>query len=241
MVAILLVTGLCAGAAVPAAAVAQPRSKTCPAKPHTLLKASEARVWRVGRVLWSCVVLGNAAPKTHRLGAWTRGTQLFLEGIELAWTTRRTSAGATSDRIWAANTYTGERSMTDLPLVPASGALPAREARLQRLVGVDSAVLAWVTQSGDVVMAQDEPQDDPTPAGALAGRLVPDRQRLLVASYPGMDPFVLGSSLHLFAMDGDGDECETVSDYGLTFVDGTSHATGVIWSGGARNPLCQQR
>jgi hypothetical protein len=235
-VALVVLAGVLA-ATMPAAAA---RPRPCRAMPHTLATSAQARVWRVGRSLWACIAL-DTAPRTHRMGPWAPGTRIFLEGLQLAWTTPDVDLSGRSDRIWAADIATGERSMTDLPLVPASGAASARDARLETLLGIDGAVLAWSTRSGDVVIAQNDPQGEPVAAGPLPGPLVPDRRRLLVARYPGRDPLLLGASLHLFAEDGDGDECETVSDYALTFLDAANRATGVVWSGGARNPDCQER
>lgn len=46
------------------------------------------------------------------------------------------------------------------------------------------------------------------------------------------------SSVHLFALEGDGDECDTGSDCALTFVDPARNPRGVVWPGNFHNPLC---
>ncbi len=236
-----------AGAAAPAMAA----SKTCAKHPGAVLDEgfnagnSRLRAWHSKGSLYTCTVRGfslkSDKARTRKLGRWTSASRLFIDGDDASWTVRKTVGGTAVDRISTRNMWTGISSQSDLPLVPASGATLAREAQLYGWTAYDQ-TLAWVTKVGDVVLAADDPSDTPTPRGALPAPLAPDGKRLLVASYPTANSLqleALRESLHLFSLGGDGDECDTVYDATLTFVDAaTFNPLGVTWSVDSHNSLC---
>lgn len=236
-------------AALPAPAMAAPRS--CARHSGTIFAQGRGagpsfRAWHRQGSLYICTAarqLAAARPtaRTRRMGPWTSASRLIVSGFDATWTVRKTVAGAPVDRIWTRDIWTGNTRQSDLPLVPADGAGPAREAQLSDWTTGD-ATRAWVTKAGDVVMSVDESSGDPAAHGAL-GPLTVDGRRLLVASYPAANPAQirgLGYSLHLFEQaEGDGDECDYVYDAMLSFVDPvTVTPLGVTWSVDSNNSLC---
>ena len=121
-------------------------------------------------------------PRAKRLGLWTASTRVAFDGVNVAWTVRRTVAYRRVDRIWAANIDSGKRWLKGARLVPPADGHPAREARAQAVLQRDQGV-AWVTQDGDVVLTLRSPQDDPEPTGSAAS-VKPYKDFLLLGTGP---------------------------------------------------------
>lgn len=242
-----VVAGALLAAALPAPAMAVARS--CARHGGAIYAQGRGagpsfRAWHRRGSLYICAAerqLAASRPtaRTRRMGPWTSTSRLIVSGFDATWTVRKTVAGAPVDHIWTRDIWTGNTIQSDLPLVPAGGAQPARESQLADWTAGD-ATRAWVTKSGDVVMSVDDSSGDPQAHGAL-GPLTLDGRRLLVASYPAA-PQVrnLGYSLHLFEVaEGDGDECDYVYDAMLSFIDPlTQTPLGVSWSVDSHNSLC---
>ncbi len=237
-----LIAALGASAAVcvvltPADAPAR-TGRDCPAHRGTLATAPQGRVWHHAGSLYGCTTVYGVRPHTVRLGPWTSGTRVAFDGVGVAWTVRRTVGGRIADRAWAASTQTGRRWLLGTPLVPASGATPAHEGRIQRLLLTDAGV-AWVTRTSDVVLALHEPSDTPTAIGTLPGALQPGRLLLLVGSWPAVPAAPLAASAALEELPGDGDECGGANDYRLTVTpDPAAGAVGAVWNGYWSRPGC---
>lgn len=195
-----------------------------------------ARVWHSGRSLRGCSRYGGERRIIRRLGPWAPGSKVVLDGRSVAWTVPLTRDGVRSDRVWHSEIQ-GGRTLAGALAVPARGAEPEREARVQRLVVVFQTV-GWTTTTGDVAMSLPEAGDTPSAIGALpeAPRAVGDRLR--VASLPDVDPVALGASLRLEAQDGDGDDCASVTPYELTVDPGTGKRIGVNWADYVVRPEC---
>ena len=140
------------------------------------------RVWHRGTTLYGCTAVYGHRPRTKRLGAWTPTTRVSFDGVNVAWTVRRTVDVRRVDRIWAANIDSGTRWLKGAPLIPRAGAPKAREERAQRVELRDQGV-AWVTQAGDVVFALRSPEDVPEAIGA-AGELRPAASTCVLAAGP---------------------------------------------------------
>src|SRR6185436_15259439 len=162
---VTLATALTAlGSTAPAGAAT---SQDCPATKGTLAKRSLGRVWHRGATLYGCTTVYAHRPRAKRLGLWTASTRVAFDGVNVAWTVRRTVGYRRVDRIWAANIDSGRRWLKGARLVPPAGGRPAHEARAQAVLLRDQGV-ALVTQDGDVALTLREPQDDPEPIGSAA-------------------------------------------------------------------------
>ena len=233
----LAVCALLSALAAPAAAQAR-TSRDCPAHRGTLATAPLGRVWHHGGALYGCTTVYGVRPRTVRLGPWTTGTKVAFDGVGVAWTVRRTTGGQTVDRAWSASAQTGRRWLLGTPLVPAAGATPGREARIQRIVLTDAGV-AWVTRTSDVVLALHEPSDTPTAIGTLPAPLQPAKLLLLVGGWPAVPAAALAASAKLEELPGDGDECGGANDYRLTVTpDPAAPAVGAVWNGYWTRPHC---
>lgn len=219
-------------------ATAAAASRECPARKGTLAADSMGQVWHQRDSLYACTTIYGHRPRARRIGKWAAGTKVAFDGVNVVWTNPLVRNGVRSDRISAANADDGKRWTTGKLLVPAAGGSAEREARVERLWVRDRGA-AWVTRTGEVGMALQDPQDAPKPLGALPGPVEPDGQRLLVGAFgEGSVPHLRGS-LTLEELPGEGDECGAVNPYRLTFRPGPSDPEmGVEWSGGWTSTNC---
>jgi len=167
-----------------------------------------------------------------RLGPWSPLSRVAFDGVSAAWTTPLVRGGVRSDRAWVATAQgPGKRWLGGARLVPAAGDAPVREARIQRTLLVDQGA-AWITRTGDVVLALVSPAGDPTPIGIPPVNLAADRRLLLVGSWTGMTASQLATTAELIVGDGDGDECGGVNPYTLTVrPDPAAAPVGATWDG----------
>lgn len=205
-------------------------SDDCPRQRGTIATQPLGRVWHRGTTLYGCTAVYGHRPRTKRLGRWSATTRVSFDGVNVAWTVRRTVDGRRVDRIWAANIDSAQRWLKGAPLIPRAGATAPREARAQRVQVRDQGV-AWVTQDGDVVLALRSPEDTPEAIGA-AGTLTHSGQYLLLGSWSAMPARELAATLTLRELAGEGDECGAVNPYELTVrPDAAEPPIGVRWSG----------
>ena len=225
--AVVVVAGV-ATAPSPAAAA----SASCAPHRGTLALDAIGRVWHAGRGLYGCTTVDGIRPRARRLGPWAPGAQVAFDGANVAWTVPLRRDGVRSDRAWNASAQDGSRWLAGVRLVPASAAAPAHEARVQSVLVRDHAA-AWVTQSGDVVLALALPGDsDPDAVGALPGTLTPSHQLLLVGSWSQTGALTLARSARLREGDNEGDNCELINPYTLTVRPDVSAApVGATWTG----------
>jgi hypothetical protein len=226
-----------AAAGLGAAPAPAAKSYDCPATKGMISKRALGRVWHRGATLYGCTTVYGHRPKTKRLGPWTPTTRVAFDGVDVAWTVRRTVNYRRVDRIWAANIDSGRRWMQGYVLVPRTPTTEPREERVQSVELRDRGV-AWITQAGDVVLALQSPQDEPEAIGA-AGALKPSGRYLLVGSFTSLTPRTLAATLALKELPGDGDECGAVNPYELTVQPDPSHPpVGVRWSGYWQSTNC---
>jgi hypothetical protein len=224
-------------ALVPGAAQAR-TSHDCPKRAGTLSVKPLGRAWHQAGSLYACTTVYGRAPRLRRLGPWKPGTTVVFDGVDAVWTVPLVRAGVRSDRVWAASAQTGRRWLSGTRLIPASAGAPAGEARVQRLLGRDEGA-AWVTRSGQVVLALHAPESDPEAVGALPAPLQADRALLLIGTWPAAAPDALAASARLEELEGDGDECGGVNPYRLTVQpDAAGPRVGALWSGGWSRPDC---
>lgn len=226
----LAAVGLSLAVAAPGADAAA--SKNCPAHRGTLVKKSLGRVWHAGHSLFGCTVVYDQRPNTVKLGPWAPATRVAFDGVSAAWTTPLVRDGVRSDRVWIATAQgPGKRWLGGSRLVPAAGDLPVREARIQRILLVDQGA-AWITRTGDVVLALASPSGDPMPIGVPQVTLAADHKLLLLGSWPDVPAAQLAATVKLTEGDGDGDECGGVNPYTLTVTpDPAADPFGAIWEG----------
>jgi hypothetical protein len=161
-----------------------------------------------------------------------------FDGVQVAWTAPLVRNGVRSDRAWAASTQDGSRWLTGALLVPKTSQAPAHEARVQRILVQDQGA-AWITRSGDVVLALSLPNADPMPVGTLPAPLAADSDRLLVGSFPGVKASALAATAKLAEGEGDGDECGGSNPYTLTVQpDPAAPPVGATWTGDWVRPDC---
>ena len=238
LAALALAAILATAIAHPHPAGASPRARDCPSKPGTLVTKPLGRLWHTSTTLYGCTTVYGQRPHTVRLGKWAKQSRVAFDGVKAAWTVPLTRAGVRSDRAWIASAQDGKRWLLGSPLVPASGAAPAREARIQAITVVDEGA-AWVTRTSEVVFALHAPEDDPTPIGTPPAPLAPAGHLLLLGRWPTVAPRDLVASLKLTEGDGDGDECGGSNDYILTVRAGaTAEPAGATWLGGWERPHC---
>lgn len=226
--------------AVPSGAQAA-SSANCPAKRGTLVVKPLGRVWHTSTTLYGCTTVYGARPHTVRLGKWAKQSRVAFDGVKAGWTLPLTRAGVRSDRAWVASAEDGKRWLLGSPLVPAAGDQPAREARIQSIAVRDESA-AWVTRTGEVVLALHDPQADPVAVGtppALPAAAAPTGHLLLLGRWPAVAPAALAATLKLTETGGDGDECGGVDDYTLTVrPDPAAAPVAVTWTGGWERPHC---
>lgn len=207
-------------------------SSDCPARSGTLDKAPLGRVWHRGGTLFGCTTVYGHRPRTVRLGPWGPFSRVAFDGVNVAWTARRTVGGRRVDRMWAANVDSRTRWLRGAKL------LPAGEARVRAVLQRDQAV-AWVTQTSEVVLALRSPQEAPVAIGTLPGALQPRKRSLLVGSWPGVASRALAGTAKLAELPGDGDECGAVNPYELTVQpDPTGPPLGARWAGYWQSTNC---
>jgi hypothetical protein len=229
-------TALATAGASPAPAPAA-KSYDCPATKGTIAKRALGRVWHRGTTLYGCTTVYGHRPKAKRLGPWTPTTRVAFDGVDVAWTVRRTVGYRRIDRIWAANVDSGRRWMRGYVLVPRTPSSEPREERAQSIALRDRGV-AWVTQAGDVALALESPQDEPEAIGA-AGALKPSGRYVLLGSFTTLSARALAATLALKELPGDGDECGAVNPYELTVQpDASQPPLGVRWSGYWQSTRC---
>ena len=202
-------------APIPAAPASAASSQDCAPTKGTIAKRALGRVWHRGASLYGCTTVYSHRPRAKRLGPFPAGVSyVAFDGVNVAWTVRRTVGYRRVDRIWVANIDSGQRWLKGAPLVPRTESTPRREERAQLIALRDQGV-AWVTQAGDVVLALRSPQDDPEPIGA-AGALKASGQYVLLGSWTTPSAGKLAATLSLKELPGDGDECGAVNPYELT-------------------------
>lgn len=231
---VLAVVALAALGAHPAPATASPATGVakgdCPARKGTLAKDSISRIWHRGSSIYGCSTASGNEPQTFRLGPYTTGARVAFDGEYVAFTASRVRNGRRSDRVYAVNANDGSRWLIGRRLVPATATAPRREARIQTLQVRDTSV-AWVTRAGDVVMAMQEPDGDPSPIGALPGPLEVDRKLLLVGRFPATGAAALARSMRFTERYGYGDACSGTNPYKLTVRPDARPRVGVHWAG----------
>jgi hypothetical protein len=222
---------LIAAALVVAAAPAAAAGASCPRHSGAISTKPLGRVWHSGHSLFACTTVYGHRPRARRMGPWDPKTRVAFDGVDMAWTTPLTRDGVRSDRVWAGSADTGRRWLTGSRLVPASGGQPQREARIQRVMQLDRGA-AWVTRTGEVVMALKEPGSPPAAIGTLPAPLDPQDNLLLVGSWPTRPASELAASAMFTEDGGDGDECGGESTYRLTVVpQPDAVAVGAEWVG----------
>ncbi len=215
--------------AVPSGAMA--RSHHCPKHHGQLAVNSFGNVWHDSKSLLGCTTVYDHPPRARRLGPWTPGTKVAWDGVNALWTVRHSSAGVTTDRMWAANADNGKRWLSGTKLVPGAPGAPFTDGQAQHIMLADQSA-AWLTKAGQVVMALHEPADTPTPIGTLVSSpLVAVKQLLLVGTYPTSLVAGIASTMKLEELDGDGDECGGENPYRLTFNGDVGVLSGAEWGG----------
>ena len=228
--AIATLAALCALAvAAPGGAIA--RSHHCPAHHGQLAVNSLGNVWHHGLSLYACTTVYDHPPRARRLGPWTPGTRVALDGDTVLWTVRRVDAGVVSDRMWAANADSAKHWLSGTRIVPNGPGAPFTDGRVRRILVTDQSA-AWITQAGEVVMAMNEPAETPAAIGTLPAPLVAVKQLLLVGRYPASSVAGIAASMKLDELDGDGDECGGENPYRLTFQTTAGEPrVGAQWGG----------
>jgi hypothetical protein len=226
----LAALGLSLAFAAPATAASAPKS--CPPHRGTIVKKSLGRVWHSGHSLYGCTVVYGQRPRSVRLGPWAPGSKVAFDGVSAAWTTPLVRNGERSDRVWMATAQgSGKRWLGGSRLVPVAGDLPAHDARIQRILQVDQGA-AWITRTGEVVLALASPAGDPTAIGIPQVTLAADHRLLLLGRWTGVSASKLAATAKLTEASGDGDECGGVNPYTLTMQpDPSAPAAGVTWDG----------
>jgi hypothetical protein len=203
-------------------------SAVCP--PHTgaLAGYSTSRIWHMRGSLYGCDSDGRHAT-TARLGPWSARSRYAWDGSDIAWTVpSRTHPDG--DRLWA-GTMDGVLWLHGAAALPAEGVGPRREVRVQKVLVVFGAA-AWVTSSGDAVLALQAPDDDPKPVGELPGPLVHDSTRVLVGRWPQVPAATLAASARLVAGEGEIDDCGGANPYLLSVrPDPGAAPVGATWTG----------
>lgn len=204
----------------------------CPAHSGAIKKAPLGRVWHTGKSLYACTTVYGHRPRARRLGPWDPKSRVAFDGVDVAWTTPLTRDGVRSDRVWAGNADDGSRWLVGSPL------LPSGEERIQSIIQTDQGA-AWVTRTGDVVLALRSPNSAPVAVGTLPGPLAPVDNLLLVGSWPSIPAAQLAATAKLVALEGDGDECGGSNPYELTVQpDPASPAVGATWWGDWTSTNC---
>jgi hypothetical protein len=223
------VPALVAGLAL--APAAQAADRACPAKRGTLAHADGGRVWHTATGLYGCSIIYGKRPQAFRLGPWRPGTRVWFDGVAVAWTVPLVRDGVRSDRLWAGLAESGTTWLRGRQLVPAAADAPAREGRIQRLIGPGFG-MGWITQAGDVVLALQLPQSDPGPVGTLPGTLKADHSLVLVGSWPQTPAADLAAGAKLVVGSGEGDDCGGGNPYTLTVQpDPAGPRVGATWYG----------
>ncbi len=202
----------------PPASGAFPRK--CPARAHTVATDAGAysRLWTANGALYGCIKYGGETPRGKRLGPWTRGGAVDFTETTAVWTTTVTRRGRRSDRVWAADAYTGKRFLSGKLLVPATASTKEAEGRVQGVVAGTDGAAAWVTRSGEVGVALDRPYGDGDPSLADGGEVRPDGNRALLGRFVS-DPARLLASQKIEQDEGEGDECGGAYDVTFSVAD----------------------
>lgn len=231
LAAVLLAAAITVISAVFASA-AGAASRDCAARRGTLDTTPLGRVWHRGGVLFGCTTVYGHRPRTVRLGPWGPFSRVAFDGVNVAWTARRTVGGQRVDRIWAANIDSRTRWLRGAKL------LPAREVLVRAVLLRDQAV-AWITQTSDVVLALRSPQDDPVAIGTVPRAVRPRERFLVVGSWPAVASRALAATTKLAELPGEGDECGAVNPYELTVQpDPAGPRIGVRWAGYWQSTNC---
>ncbi len=213
-------------------------SDDCARRRGTIAVAPLGRVWHRGATLYACTSVYDIRPRAVRIGRWSRATRVAFDGVSVAWTDRRTIAGARADRVWVADLQDRRRWLPGVRALPAAGATPAAEDRVRWLSVYDAGV-AWITVTGDLVLGLHDPGDAPKPVGPLPGALQPSGRLLRVGRWSTPSPAQLAASAQFTETALDGDECGGIGDYRLTIAPGAPDArAGVVWSGYWSRPNC---
>lgn len=225
-----------AGLAILGAVGAAPASAAtpCPKSPkHVVAQAPDARdgyAYRVGKVLYGCgrVDVGYRR-QVRKLGPWTPESKVRIDGIHtVVWTERRTSAGRSEDRIWAAT----------LASRPWLRGIASVRKPSDRLVARLLPGPAWVTEGGAVAIAK---MKYDASSVALVGAGTPGASGLVAVPKPAGARLELGrwgagavdalaDSFTIEDRGGDADGCAAVNAYAalVTPVAGQA-AVGVEW------------
>ncbi len=226
----LVALGACSAPAS-ASTAATAAKGDCPARKGTLAKNSIGRIWHRRGSIYGCTTVYGEPANRRRLGPYTTGAKVAFDGANVAFTVSRVRDGKRVDRVFAANVDDGRRWLVGRKAVPAAAAEPEHEARIQKLSLRDQSV-AWITRTGDVVMAMREPASEPTPIGAPPGPLTVVRNLLLVGRFPGTGATALARSMRYKELPGEGDECGGGNPYTLTVrPDASGRPVGVEWHG----------
>lgn len=234
MLKLAALAALTLGVAIPAVASAQ-SGDHCPARTGTVATDRLGNVWHKGGSLYACTVVYGTKPRAVRVGRWAPQTRVDFDGVTVVWTTPLTRDGVRSDRVSAADVQAGRRWMTSRRLLPAGDGTPSREARIQRVIAAFAGV-GWVTRSGDVVLALQQPVDAPVAVGALPAPPVARDDLTLVGTWTPpagvTSAKALADTARIDIGDGEGDECGGTDPYTMTVVpDAAAPAVGVTWPG----------
>ncbi len=221
-----------------AAGPASAATRSCPARAGTLAKDSSSRIWHQGDSLYACTTGYGVAPRSKRLGPYAPGTRVALGGTNVAWTVRQTKEGRRTDRVWAADLFSGRRWMLAQKPNPGGVDKPSREVLIQRLA-LSGTALAWVTKGGDVVAALRDPVGPPTVIGTLPAPPVRQDKLFLIGSFADTPVAELGRSLKVTPGGGDGDECGGVEAIDFTVrPQAGGPVAGIRAEGGYASPVC---
>lgn len=213
-------------------------ARNCPQRAGTISIKPLGRVWHQGGSLYACTTVYAKPPRARRVGPWKPGTKVAFDGVNAVWTVPLVRGGVRSDRVWGATAETGRRWLSGTRLIAPTAAAAAREARVQRLLATDQGA-AWVTRTGEVVLAVKSPESDPEAVGALPAPLHADHSLVLVGRWAEAAPDALAASARLEELEGDGDECGGVNPYRLTVQpDAAGPRVGAVWMGGWSRPDC---
>lgn len=212
-------------------------ARDCPKRPGSIAVKPLGRVWHQGGSLYACTTVYAKPPRARRVGPWKPGAKVVFDGVNVVWTVPVVRDGVRSDRVWGATAQTGRRWLAGTRLIPPTADAPAAEARLQRLLVADQAA-AWVTRTGEVVLAVKFPESDPEADGTLPAPLHADHSLVLVGRWTD-EIVAMARSARLEELEGDGDECGGVNPYKL-IVQPVSPGpiVGVTWMGGWSRPDC---
>jgi hypothetical protein len=207
------------------------KDHTCPRHTGQIAKTPIASVWHKGFALYGCSTEFDHRPTAKRMGPWDPRSIVVMDGgTQVAWTMPQTIYGVRSDRVFAGDTDSGKRWLSGTRLIPQGAGQPFKEARIARLIAVDQSA-AWITTTGDVVLALNQPNGPATAVGSPPAPLVPVKQLLLVGSFQTVNLFSLTASATLTEGDGDGDECGGANPYTLSVTPAGMATLGATWNG----------